>query len=149
MVTRRDLLATTGLSLAASSMLPNRVAASRQTEKVRHPFGYCLNTSTISGQKLGIAEVVDITAKAGYRAIEPWIREIDEYVKQGGVLRDLAKRLTDAGVSVESAIGFPTWIVDDDARRAQGLEEAKRNMDTVAQLGGKRLAAPPAGATDV
>jgi sugar phosphate isomerase/epimerase len=39
--------------------------------------------------------------------------------------------------------------VDDDARRGQGLEEAKRNMDVVAQIGGKRLAAPPAGATDV
>ncbi len=34
-------------------------------------------------------------------------------------------------------------------RRAHGLEEAKRTMGLVAAIGGKRIAAPPAGATDV
>ena len=46
---------------------------------------------------------------------------------------------------MESAIGFAPWAVNDDARRAEGLEEAKRDMDTIAQLGGLRIAAPPAG----
>jgi sugar phosphate isomerase/epimerase len=50
---------------------------------------------------------------------------------------------------VESAIGFPEWIVDDDERRAKGMERAKREMDMVKQLGGRRFAAPPAGATDL
>jgi sugar phosphate isomerase/epimerase len=50
---------------------------------------------------------------------------------------------------VESAIGFAEWIVDDDARRAKGLERARHDMDLVQQIGGKRIAAPPAGATDV
>jgi sugar phosphate isomerase/epimerase len=44
-------------------------------------------------------------------------------------------------------IGFAEWIVDDDARRAKGLEEAKRTMELTAQIGGTRLAAPPMGAT--
>lgn len=48
---------------------------------------------------------------------------------------------------MESGIGFAKWIVDDDDERGKGLEEAKRDMDTLAQIGGKRLAAPPAGAT--
>jgi 2-keto-myo-inositol isomerase len=48
---------------------------------------------------------------------------------------------------VVDAIGFPEWIVDDDERRRRGLEEARRAMDMVQQLGGRRLAAPPAGAT--
>ena len=52
-------------------------------------------------------------------------------------------------MSVESAIGFAEWIVDDDARRAKGLEQARRDMDLVQQIGGKRIAAPAAGATDV
>src|SRR5207248_5140468 len=39
-------------------------------------------------------------------------------------------------------------IVDDDAKRAQGFERAKYEMDLVAQLGGRRIAAPPAGATE-
>ncbi len=37
--------------------------------------------------------------------------------------------------------------MDDDARRAKGLERAKVEMDLVAQIGGQRIAAPPAGAT--
>src|SRR5262249_8178904 len=55
--------------------------------------------------------------------------------------------IQDAGLRVESAIGFPEWIVDDEARRKKGLEDARRAMDLVRQIGGRRLAAPPVGAT--
>jgi sugar phosphate isomerase/epimerase len=136
-ITRRAWLAQTAL-LAAEPARAQIPAAS---------FGFCLNTSTISGQKLDIVEVVEIAAKAGYSAIEPWIRELDQYVKAGGNLKELGKRIQDKGLTVESAIGFPEWVVDDDARRKKGLEEVKRCMDLVQQIGGKRLAAPPAGAT--
>lgn len=112
------------------------------------PFRYCFNTSTIRGQGLPITDVIDIAAKAGYVGIEPWIDEIERYMQSGGSLRDLAKRIRDNGLMVESAIGFAEWIVDDEARRAKGLEQARRDMDLVAQLGGRRIAAPPAGATD-
>jgi len=94
-------------------------------------FGFCLNTSTISGQKLDIVEVVEIAAKTGYTAIEPWIRDLDQYAKGGGSLKELGKRIQDRGLTVPSAIGFPEWIVDDDARRKKGVEETKRCMDVV------------------
>jgi 2-keto-myo-inositol isomerase len=110
-------------------------------------FGFCLNTSTTSGQKLDIVEVVEIAAKAGFTAIEPWLRELDQYAKGGGSLKELGKRIQDRGLTVPSAIAFPEWIVDDDARRKKGVEEVKRCMDIVQQIGGKRLAAPPAGAS--
>ncbi|MCH7918004.1 MAG: TIM barrel protein, partial [Planctomycetes bacterium] len=113
----------------------------------RNTFRYCLNTSTVRGQKLGLVKEIELAAGAGYQAIEPWVRDVQAYVEQGGSLRDLAKRVRDTGLTVESAIGFAQWIVDDPAQRAKGLEQAKRDMDLVAQLGGKRLAAPPAGAT--
>jgi sugar phosphate isomerase/epimerase len=116
--------------------------------KEKEPFGYCFNTSTIMGQKLSIKDEVDIAAKAGYQAIEPWIRELDQYVKDGGDLKDLGKRIRDHGLAVPSSIGFAEWIVDDDNRRKKGLEEARRSMDLVQQIGGQRLAAPPVGATD-
>jgi sugar phosphate isomerase/epimerase len=112
-------------------------------------FRYCFNTSTIRGQKLSLVEEIDIAAQAGYQAIEPWIGEIETHVQQGRSLADLKKRISDHGLTVESAIGFAEWIVDDDARRAKGLEQARRDMDMVQQIGGKRIAAPPAGATDV
>ncbi len=107
-----------------------------------------LNTSTIRGQKLPIVEEIAIAAKAGYQAMEPWIDELERYAASGGSLEDLRKRFRDAGISVESAIGFFDWIVDDPDRRRKGLEAARRSMDLVQRVGGKRLAAPPAGATD-
>jgi sugar phosphate isomerase/epimerase len=112
-------------------------------------FKYCLNTSTIRGQKLSLVEEIDIAAKAGYQAIEPWISEIEAHVEQGRTLADLKKRIDGNGLTVESAIGFAEWIVDDDARRAKGLERMRHDLELVQQIGGKRIAAPAAGATDV
>jgi 2-keto-myo-inositol isomerase len=112
-------------------------------------FRYCFNTSTIRGQKLPLTQVIDIAGKAGYDALEPWIGEIEVHVEQGGSLGDLKKRIADHGMTVESAIGFAEWIVDDDVRRTKGLEQARHDMELVQQIGGKRIAAPPAGATDI
>jgi len=155
------MLAQTGLALgaaaagsltargasAAADAKPAPASAAKTTPA--EPFGYCFNTSTISGQKLGLVEEIEIIARAGYQGIEPWIRELDAYVKEGGSLSDLGKRLRDVNLSVESVIGFFDWIVDDDAKRAKALDEAKRNFELVAAIGGKRLAAPPVGATDI
>jgi 2-keto-myo-inositol isomerase len=111
----------------------------------KSPFTYCLNTSTIAGQKLPLIETIDLAGKAGFKAIEPWIGEIQAYQQQGGSLKDLRNRIEDQGMVVASAIGFAAWIVDDDAARASGLEEARRDMDLVVQLGGRFIAAPPVG----
>jgi sugar phosphate isomerase/epimerase len=70
-------------------------------------------------------------------------RDHHAHVKAGGSLKDLGKKLADNNLTIESAIGFAPWIVDDDAKRAKGLEQMKREMDMVAQIGGKRIAAPP------
>ena len=124
-------------------------AAAPAAKEAGRPFLYSLNTATIRGHKLGIVKEIEIAAQAGYDGLEPWVDAIEAYVKSGGSLADLKKRISDAGLTVEGAIGFPEWIVDDDARRAKGLERAKREMDLVAQIGGKRFASPPAGATDL
>jgi len=109
-------------------------------------FGYCLNTATIRGQKLGIVEEVRVAAEAGYGAIEPWIDTIRQYQQAGGSVDDLRRRIEGVGLKVPGAIGFAHWIVDDPADRAAGLEEARRDMDLVRRLGGTGIAAPPAGA---
>lgn len=111
------------------------------------PVRLCLNTSTISGQKLAVPDQVKVAAQAGYSGIEPWIRDLRQYVDGGGRLSDLRKQIQDAGLTVESAIGFANWIVDDDAQRQAGLEEGRRDMEMVLAIGGTRIAAPPAGAT--
>lgn len=149
-LSRRDLLATTGLACGAvlAGSLPQTVPAAEPARSNDKPFGYCLNTATIRGQELGIVREVEVAAEAGYDAIEPWMGTLDDYVKGGGSLKDLGQRIRDLGLTVESAIGFAQWIVDDDSARRNGLEQAKRDMDTLVQIGGKRIAAPPTGATD-
>ena len=111
-------------------------------------FSFALNTSTISGQKVPIDAAFALAAKAGYDGIEPWIRELDMHTQAGKSLDDLGKLARDLNLKVVDAIGFFDWAVDDDARRAKGLEEARRNFAMVAKVGGTRIAAPPSGASD-
>lgn len=142
---RRDFLKSG--SLLAGSALALGAVSSRAAGASAAPgsFPLCLNMSTIRGQELNAAEEIEIAGKAGYDGIEPWFRKINAYVEGGGSLKDLKKRIDDHGLTVESAIGFAAWVVNDPEQRAAGLEEAKRDMDTIAQLGGTRIAAPPAG----
>jgi len=146
---RRGLLALSAAGVAAG-IAPHCLATAGEPLKQggESPFSFCLNTGTIMGQNLPLEREMEIAAKAGYRGVEPWIRKIEEYVKQGGALDDMKKRIADLGLSVEGAIGFADWLNDDPARRAKGLETMKRDMDFVARIGGKRIAAPPVGATD-
>jgi len=150
-LSRRQLLAATGAAVGAAVTTGCSAAASKEANSDDSSrtvsFRYCLNTSTIRGQKLSLDKEIDIAAKAGYNAIEPWVDNINNYTRDSGNLKDLRKRITDLGLTVESAISFFRWIVDDDSQRARGLEQAKRDMDILAQIGGKRIAAPPAGAT--
>ena len=148
---RRDFFAATATTAAATSLFSPVVGFA--ADDSAKPFRICLNTSTIRdcpyrGSKLDILGAVEVAAKAGYTGIEPWINEIDAYVKNGGVLSDLRKRIADGGLVVESAIGFAAFLAEDDQERQKGLEEAKRCMGLVREIGGPRIAAPPVGVTD-
>ena len=143
--TRREMLGKSIAAAGAATYLATSESAGAAESDDAGPFGFCLNTSTIRGQNLGVPGQIDVAARAGYQGIEPWAREIDAHVESGGSLTDLRNRIADHGLSVEGVIGFAEWIVNDDARRAKGLDEAKRLMDLAAAIGGDRLAAPPAG----
>lgn len=153
-LTRRQVLAIAGASGVASlargaiagESKPDRDAAASGKASLPR-VRYSLNMSTVRGQKLGVPDQVDLAAKAGYDAIEPWMGDLHGYVQGGGRLDDLRKRIADHGLVVASAIGFAEWIVDDDQRRAAGLETAKKDMDLIRSIGGTHIAAPPAGAT--
>ena len=147
-LSRREMLARSGACLGASAAAVGccaPAAAKPAEESGTKPFGYCLNIATIRGHKLPLDEEVEIAAEAGYDGIEPWSGNIRRYAEGGGSLEDLRKRIDDLGLKVVSAIGFPRWAVDDDAKRAEGVEQLKQEMDLVAQIGGKHIAAPPAG----
>ena len=69
---RRQALLTGALAVGT---VASTVAAApgRRKRSEQEPFGYCFNTSTVRGQKLAFDEQVELTARAGYDAIEPWI----------------------------------------------------------------------------
>ncbi|MEM6470457.1 MAG: sugar phosphate isomerase/epimerase family protein [Planctomycetota bacterium] len=137
------------LAIAASLYAAGSFAATASSEERASdslPVSFSLNTSTIRGQKLTIDRQIEVTARAGYDAIEPWIRDIDAFVDSGGRLDDLQRKLDDNGLKVASAIGFANWISDDADERKRGLETARRAMQRVAALGGTAIAAPPVGA---
>ncbi|MCL1920767.1 MAG: sugar phosphate isomerase/epimerase [Kiritimatiellaeota bacterium] len=108
-------------------------------------FRFCLNTGTIRGYKLPLEGQIDLAIASGYQGIEPWVSDVAEAAKAEGALKRLAARCKGAGLAVVSAIGFAPWAVDDDGARAKGLEQMKRDMALIADLGGTHIAAPPAG----
>jgi 2-keto-myo-inositol isomerase len=112
------------------------------------PVRYCLNMSTINSSQIPLREQLKIAADAGYTGVELWLRDVDRFIEQGGDLAALRREISDLGLTVESAIAFGAWIVDDDKARAAGLDQCRRDMENLRALGGRRLAAPPVGASD-
>src|SRR6266550_440058 len=95
-LSRRTALAQAGL-LMAGAVLGEKAAAQPTSNPARKPTGegfrYCLNTATIRGQKLGLAKEIEVAAKAGYDAIEPWVDAIQKHVESGGTPGPLDLRL--------------------------------------------------------
>jgi 2-keto-myo-inositol isomerase len=139
---RRNALQTLAVTSGAVVAAPVAFASK---QKPKNKFRFSLNTSTISGQKLGIEKYIDIAARAGYECIEPWIMDLRAYIENGGSLRTLKKLLDDSKVAAVNAIGFAPWMSDDDAQREAGFKQMREEMEIMAALGCTRIAAPAAG----
>lgn len=146
MLNRRQAMKIAGAS-AAAYLVPfqNTDAA---TPPAPSDFIFCLNMSTLRGHKLGFVKELETASKAGFRSAEIWIDSLQEYLNGGGSVKEAKSRLDSLGIVPQNAIGFAKWIVDDDTVRKQGIEQLKKEMDILAQIGCKRIAAPPTGATD-
>ncbi|MBO0950039.1 sugar phosphate isomerase/epimerase family protein [Fibrella forsythiae] len=140
-LSRRQTLAALG-TLPATSFLKPQPSLSKPKAA---PFTLCLNMSTIRGQKLGFIGELEAASKAGFRSVEVWVGTLQDYLKTN-TPAEARRRLSDLGITVENAIGFAPWIVDDAAARQKGLDQMKLEMDQLAQIGCKRVATPPIGA---
>jgi sugar phosphate isomerase/epimerase len=143
---RRRLLQFIGAS-AGLALVPS-ILQSKPVTAVDKNFIFCMNTATIRGQNLGMVKELEVISKAGFTGVEIWMDTLQAYLDKGGSLSDLRKRISDLGLTVENAIGFTQWIVDDETVRSQAIEQLKKEMDQLAQIGCRRTAAPPAGATE-
>ena len=143
MINRREFVKLSGAASVAAT-LPG-VVNSVPGMAAKEPFRFCLNTSTIMGQKPGLLKSIEIAAKAGYDGLELWINDIRDYLKQNNTIDSLAKFISSKELAVENLISFTAWMVDDDAKRKAALAELEEEMKLMAALGCRRIAAPPAG----
>lgn len=139
---RRELIKTAGIT-GLAAILPSFTIPAPGSEKSN--FRYCLNTSTINGEEIGIIKCIDITAKAGYDGIELWVRDVKKYLEAGNTITTLKKHITDSGLKVENAIGFAPFFTSDDELRKTALLQMQEEMELMSALGCTRIAAPPAG----
>ncbi|MFB9841206.1 sugar phosphate isomerase/epimerase family protein [Mucilaginibacter ginsenosidivorans] len=141
-INRRAALQFIGLA-AGASVVPKADASSAKVNPA--PFVFSLNMSTIRGQNLGFMKELEVASKAGFCHVEIWIDSLHDYLKHGGTLTEVKTRLDALGLTVENCIAFAEWIVDDDQKRKKAIEQMKKEMDMVAQLGCKRIAATGKG----
>ncbi len=139
---RRDSLKALGLATGLA-VVPS--IGFSEDKKPAGKFRFCLNTSTISGQKSGVQKYVEIAAQAGYDGVELWVQDIKDYKSQGHSLSALKKLLSDSHLVVEDVIGFAPWMVEDQQQRKAGFDQMKEEMDMMAELGCTRIAAPSSG----
>lgn len=104
-------------------------------------FRYCLNTSTISGKNPGLLKYIEIASKAGYDGIEVWVRDVEDALKAGETLSSLKHFLEDHSIIAENAIGFAPWMAEGD----DGIFQMEEEMEMLAGIGCRRIAAAPAG----
>jgi len=119
-----------------------------QEKKPKHSFSFCLNTSTIRGQNLTLTEEIQTAAEAGFDGVEIWMNKLQAHLDDGGTTEEIKSLAVDLGIKIENCISFPQWIVDDDQKRTEAYDQARKEMTLLAKVGCTRVAAPPAGATN-
>ncbi|MFC3340857.1 sugar phosphate isomerase/epimerase family protein [Paenibacillus abyssi] len=109
------------------------------------PFQTALNASTLFPFKLNVLEQVREAAEAGYDGIELWVRDIEDYLANGGTIAALSECLEKSGITLVGAIAFFKWADKSAEAREQGFVQAEREMKLLAELGCRAIAAPPYG----
>jgi len=149
---RRSFFKTTaqaGLSLAIGSLIPSSTAMAEEViftpakryQKGVSPWPICLDTATIKPASL--IQKIEIAAKAGYDAIEPWDGELEAYEKSGGNLKELGKKIKDLGLFVPSVIGLWNALPPTQEKFEASLPDTKRRMRMAADIGASHIQTIP------
>jgi len=93
------------------------------------PRSLALNTATL-GFRLPFAETVEAVARAGYRAISPWRREIETENT-----RSIARLIRDSGLRVAGYCRSSYLTYANDAERAENERANRAAIETAAALG--------------
>ena len=99
-----------------------------------------MNASTLRGYNLTLLEQMRAVASSGFAGYEPWMKDI-RAAKESGTLGEACRIARDGGVEFINGIAFGQWVSPDPAVRAAGIEETKRDMALLAEIGCPRIAA--------
>ena len=135
--------ATSGLAFG-NSLSPNIKRISQQPTHSL-PFRVSLNTSTLMAYKLPVDVQIEKVAAAGFDGIELWMRDIMAYLEKGGTTQALREKLQAGNLKLENIIGFSEWCSDDPEKRKNALEQLRKEMTIIKELGGEHIAAPVMG----
>ena len=144
-ISRREVL--TG-ALAATAVGASSVAQENEAKKGQFkwqngnsPWPLCLDTATIRPQTL--EDKIRIAAKAGFDAIEPWDGELRDYENNGGNLKELGRRIRDAGLFVPSVIGIWNAIPPTTEEWESGLSGIRERMRMASDVGAEHIQVIP------
>ena len=101
---------------------------------------FAMNASTLRGYNLSLLDQMKAMALSGFRGYEPWMKDI-RAAKADGTLGDVCRIARDSGVSFINGIAFGQWVNPDPKIRAAGLDETKRDMALLADIGCPCIAA--------
>lgn len=99
-----------------------------------------LNPSTIREFRLPLVEQVRLAADAGWDGLEPWMKDL-RAAKADGTLGEALRIARGEGLAFVNGIAFGQWASSDGRVRAAGLEETKRDMAALAEMGCPYVAA--------
>ena len=99
-----------------------------------------VNASTVRGYGLSLKEQVKAAVAAGVRGYEPWLKDVHA-AKASGEFADVLRIARDGGLQFVNGIAFGRWVDPDFTVRAGGLEETKRDMAVLAEMGCPNIAA--------
>ena len=100
----------------------------------RGPRKFAVNASTLRGYNLTLLDQMKAMAFSGFRGYEPWMKDV-RAAKADGTLADVCRIACDSGVSFINGIAFGQWVNPDSKIRAEGIEETKRDMALLAEIG--------------
>lgn len=125
----------------ALSLAGNTLQKEKRYQKGASPWPVCLDTATI--RPASLQEKIQIAAKAGYDAIEPWDGELETFEKNGGNLKDLGKQIKDLGLFVPSVIGLWNALPPTKELFEQSLPDTRRRMRMAADIGAQHVQTIP------
>lgn len=136
MTDRRSFLQGASLALAGVSLVGCKSLMGKGGVKRR----YALNPPTVKGYGLTLRQQVALAIEAGFDGIEPWLKDVHA-AKASGELAEAVSMARDAGLSFVNGIAFGRWVDEDPTTRTLGLEETKRDMAVLAEMGCPCIAA--------